>query len=105
MLLPSPGRGARWRGDGKELFYLAPDGKLMAAPIQAVGQTLEAGARAVGAFPDVHRGRRDRASGGQHGTVRMRITVYDVLEYLASGITTQIKDFSAPAAVDTPQNE
>jgi Tol biopolymer transport system component len=34
----------RWRRDGKELFYIAPDGKLMAAPIQGAGQTLEAGA-------------------------------------------------------------
>ena len=34
----------RWRRDSKELFYIAPDGKLMAAAIQAAGQTLEAGA-------------------------------------------------------------
>ena len=34
----------RWRRDGKELFYIAPDGKLMAAPIQSDGQLLEAGA-------------------------------------------------------------
>ncbi len=35
----------RWRRDGKELFYIAPDGKLMAAPIQGAGQTLEAAPR------------------------------------------------------------
>jgi Tol biopolymer transport system component len=35
---------ARWRRDGKELFYIAPDGKLMAVPIQAAGQSLDAGA-------------------------------------------------------------
>jgi Tol biopolymer transport system component len=29
------GRLPRWRGDGKELFYLAPDGKLMAVGIAA----------------------------------------------------------------------
>jgi Tol biopolymer transport system component len=34
----------RWRRDGKELFYIAPDGKLMAAPTQGAGQTVEAGA-------------------------------------------------------------
>jgi serine/threonine protein kinase len=34
----------RWRRDGKELFYIAPDSKLMAVPIQGAGQTLEAGA-------------------------------------------------------------
>jgi Tol biopolymer transport system component len=33
----------RWRHDGKELFYLAPDGKLMAVAIKT-GATFEAGA-------------------------------------------------------------
>ena len=27
------GSGPRWRGDGKELYYQAPDGKLMAMPV------------------------------------------------------------------------
>ena len=36
----------RWRGDGKELFYLSADGKLMAAPIRA-GATFDAGAPVV----------------------------------------------------------
>jgi hypothetical protein len=27
-----------WRGDGKEIFYLAPDGKLMSVPIES-GET------------------------------------------------------------------
>jgi eukaryotic-like serine/threonine-protein kinase len=27
------GEQPRWRGDGKELFYLSPDGKMMAAPV------------------------------------------------------------------------
>ncbi len=29
------GSQVRWRSDGKELFYLAPDGRLMAVPIQS----------------------------------------------------------------------
>jgi serine/threonine protein kinase len=29
------GEEPRWRGDGKELFYLAPDGKLMAAEVKS----------------------------------------------------------------------
>ena len=35
----------RWRGDGRELFYVAPDGTLMAAPItpSADGRTLQPG--------------------------------------------------------------
>jgi Tol biopolymer transport system component len=57
-LHPFPGPGARslistnggvqvrWRRDGKELFYVALDGRLMAVPIQlaADGRTFEAGA-------------------------------------------------------------
>jgi Tol biopolymer transport system component len=38
----SGGVQPRWRRDGKELFYLAPDGKLMAVPIMA-GATFERG--------------------------------------------------------------
>jgi eukaryotic-like serine/threonine-protein kinase len=36
------GREPAWRGDGKELFYIAEDGKMMAVPIQT-GTTLEPG--------------------------------------------------------------
>jgi serine/threonine protein kinase len=35
---------ARWGYEGRELFYIAPDGKMMAVPIQTDGQTLNAGA-------------------------------------------------------------
>jgi Tol biopolymer transport system component/predicted Ser/Thr protein kinase len=37
------GSEPRWRSDGKELFYLAPDGKLMAVEVKP-GPTFEAGA-------------------------------------------------------------
>ena len=33
----------RWRGDGKELFYLAPDGKLMATPVTTAGDHFDSG--------------------------------------------------------------
>ncbi|MGH9579764.1 MAG: TolB family protein, partial [Terriglobales bacterium] len=36
------GIGPHWRGDGKELYYHAPDGKLMAAPVTS-GTSLEVG--------------------------------------------------------------
>jgi Tol biopolymer transport system component len=36
------GRDPRWRGDGKEIFYIADDGKMMAVPIKAAS-TLEPG--------------------------------------------------------------
>ena len=29
------GQQPRWRGDGRELFYLSPDGKIMAVPVRA----------------------------------------------------------------------
>jgi eukaryotic-like serine/threonine-protein kinase len=32
----------RWRADGKELFYIAPDAKMMAAAVTASGDTFEA---------------------------------------------------------------
>jgi eukaryotic-like serine/threonine-protein kinase len=34
------GRDPRWRGDGKEIFYIADDGKMMAVPVKS-GPTLE----------------------------------------------------------------
>jgi Tol biopolymer transport system component len=37
------GTQQRWRPDGKELYYIAPDAKLMAVPIAVNGSTLEPG--------------------------------------------------------------
>ena len=36
------GEQPRWRGDGKELFYLSSDGKMMAAPV-TIGANFDAG--------------------------------------------------------------
>jgi hypothetical protein len=36
------GEQPRWRGDGKEVYYIAPDGKLMAAPV-TTGVNFDAG--------------------------------------------------------------
>ncbi len=56
---PFPGPGAaipistaggvypRWSRDGKELYFIAPDAKMMAVPIDATAATLEAGAPAA----------------------------------------------------------
>jgi hypothetical protein len=35
---------ARWSRDGKELYFVAPDGKLMAAPVDGRGAEFRAGA-------------------------------------------------------------
>jgi Tol biopolymer transport system component len=40
---PAGGRLPRWRRDGREMYYVAPDGSLMAVPI-TLGSRLEAGA-------------------------------------------------------------
>jgi dipeptidyl aminopeptidase/acylaminoacyl peptidase len=37
------GRSPRWRADGKELYFIAPDGKLMAATVTASGSAFEPG--------------------------------------------------------------
>ncbi len=37
------GTHPRWRSDGKEIFYVAPDRRLMAAQVTVKGNTLEAG--------------------------------------------------------------
>ena len=37
------GAQPQWRQDGKELFYLAPDGKLMAADVTATASSLTTG--------------------------------------------------------------
>jgi Tol biopolymer transport system component len=60
--LPGPGRNwqistnggtqPQWRGDGREIFYLAPDNRLMAVPVtlDAKGTTVDAG-NPAGLFP------------------------------------------------------
>ena len=37
------GFAARWSGDGKEIFYVAPDGMLMAVPVAPRGPVLDVG--------------------------------------------------------------
>ncbi len=37
------GTQPRWRGDSKELFYVAPEGKLMAVEVKATAQTFDRG--------------------------------------------------------------
>jgi dipeptidyl aminopeptidase/acylaminoacyl peptidase len=43
LVSSSGGSLARWRRDGKELFYRAPDGRLMVAPVRQTAQGLEFG--------------------------------------------------------------
>ena len=43
MISIGGGIAPRWRRDGKEIFYIAPDGRLMSVPIRNAGQNLKAG--------------------------------------------------------------
>ena len=58
------GTQPRWRGDGKELYYVAPEGRLMAVPvrIQRSGRTPELGA-AIPLF------RTNLLTAGAHGVI------------------------------------
>ena len=58
----------RWRPDGKELYYIGPNGEMMAAPITAAGTALAPGAP-VSLFPT-------RIVGG--GVIRFESRQYDV---------------------------
>jgi Tol biopolymer transport system component len=77
-----------WRADGSELYYLAPDGTLMAVPIRVQGTELLPGApvvlfptRIVGGGEDAQTGRQyDVAPGG-------RFLINTVLESAATPIT------------------
>jgi len=42
QISPGGGRCPRWRRDGKEIFYLTPDNQIMAAEVEAKGNSLEA---------------------------------------------------------------
>ena len=48
LISTNGGAQVRWRHDGKELFYIGPDDRLMAVPIRFVsnGQAVEPGAPA-----------------------------------------------------------
>jgi hypothetical protein len=45
------GKQPRGRGDGREIFYVAADGKLMAVPVKPRGTNLDVGARCLCSTP------------------------------------------------------
>ena len=44
QISPNGGTRPRWRKDGKEIFYLTPQGALMAAELRISGETVKVGA-------------------------------------------------------------
>jgi hypothetical protein len=87
----------RWRPDGKELFYIGPDGLMMAAPIAATVTTLEPGAP-VALFPTrIYGGGTDNQQGRQYDVSRDgRFLINTVLEDSASPITL-LQNWNPPA--------
>jgi dipeptidyl aminopeptidase/acylaminoacyl peptidase len=77
-----------WRRDGRELYYLNPEGAMMAVPITVIGATLEPGAPIV-LFPTrILGGGVDRGLGPQYDVARDgRFLINTVLDDTAAPIT------------------
>jgi eukaryotic-like serine/threonine-protein kinase len=78
----------RWRRDGRELYYLAPSGAMMAAPISVTGATLAPGAP-VALFPTrIVGGGSDTIQGRQYDVTRDgRFLINTVLDEAVAPIT------------------
>jgi hypothetical protein len=57
----------RWRPDAKELYYIGPNGQMMAAPITATATTLEPGIPVVLFQTRIYVGGVDSAQGAGFG--------------------------------------
>ncbi|MEQ1908956.1 MAG: hypothetical protein ABMA15_09035, partial [Vicinamibacterales bacterium] len=78
----------RWRSDGRELFYLAPSGAMMAVSVTVTGSTLEPGAP-VALFPTrIYGGGVDTQQGRQYDVASDgRFLINTVLDSAAAPIT------------------
>ena len=84
----SGGVSPRWRPDGKELYYIPPDGKLMAAPIAVSGATIEPGTPLALFQPRIYGGGTDLNAGTSYDvSADGRFLINTVLEDAASPIT------------------
>ena len=78
----------RWRRDGRELYYLAPTGALMAAPITVTGATLAPGAPVALSPTRIVGGGTDTGQGRQYDVTRDgRFLINTVLNEAAAPIT------------------
>ncbi len=86
-----------WRRDGKELYYVGPNGEMMAAPITTTGTTLEPGAP-MALFPTrMLGGGVDNGQGRQYDVARDgRFLINTVLDDVSSPITL-IQNWKPPA--------
>jgi eukaryotic-like serine/threonine-protein kinase len=86
------GRQPRWRGNGKELFYLAPDDRIMVAEVNGGGATLQVGS--VRPLFEV----RQAVTGGFVYDVTgdgQRLLINAALEQKASSPITLVQNWSA----------
>jgi hypothetical protein len=60
------GAGPRWRDDGKELYWIAPDARLMAAPVAVNGTSIEYGAPVALFQTRIYLGGTDQPERGQY---------------------------------------
>jgi hypothetical protein len=77
-----------WRSDGKELYYLNPDGAMMAVPIDVTGTAVEPGAPVM-LFPTrIYGGGVDIQVGRQYDVTRDgRFLINTLLNEAAASIT------------------
>jgi hypothetical protein len=86
-----------WRRDGKELYYLGPDGQLMAAPITTTGTTLEPGTPAALFHTRIVGGGAEIGQGRQYDVARDgRFLINTVLAAAAAPITL-LQNWKPPA--------
>ena len=84
----SGGVRPRWRPDGKELYYIAPDGKLMAVPVTTNGATFQPGTPVALFQTRIYGSGTDLNVGTQYDvTADRRFLINTVLEEANSPIT------------------
>jgi serine/threonine protein kinase/Tol biopolymer transport system component len=91
------GMFALWRPDGKELYYNAPDGRMMAAPITVSGTTLEPGTPVALFDTRIVGGGTDNGMGRNYDVTRDgRFLINTILDQGAAPITL-IQNWTPPA--------
>ena len=86
----------RWRSDGKELYYIGPNGEMMAAPIAATSTAPEPGAPVALFSTRIYSGAVDNGLGRQYDVTRDgRFLINTVLDDASSPITL-IQNWSPP---------
>ncbi len=78
----------RWRPDGRELYYIGPDGQMMAAPIVTTGTTFEPGAPVALFHTQIVGGGANNQQGRQYDVTRDgRFLINTVLDEAAAPLT------------------